>query len=355
MSYKDKKKWSETDYNAWIADGEPVNKTVVELAMTDNRNITNLSDNIYNLRNLKRLVLTDTSISQLPSSIGRLRFLELLGLDDTNIVTLPTEIRSIVNYDKNRIEKTITISVDNTPLSRNPPNIVYDLPRRFRITPLISPWNPSKQQLIAMGTVEETISPEELANDIISTEEKPISEFLNEGFKIFMYNTKYFALKKEVIEPQINDKQKQYYLCRGNEPTIITNKNPLISTRLITPFQGFVFKDQLTSAFASANNYFKLMEKNKNIKVKKGLLLGNDCISSQDSLYEIQVVNVTVGMGMGMGMEQQSSSSSTNSEIYGDNSRGGKSRSRKRKTIKRKTIKRKTIKRKTNKRKTKKR
>ena len=172
-----------------------------------------------------------------------------------------------------------------------------------------------------------------------------------------MYNTKYFALKKEVIEPQINDKQKQYYLCRGNEPTIITNKNPLISTRLITPFQGFVFKDQLTSAFASANNYFKLMEKNKNIKVKKGLLLGNDCISSQDSLYEIQVVNVTVGMGMGMGMgmEQQSSSSSTNSEIYGDNSRGGKNRSRKRKTIKRKTIKRKTNKRKTNKRKTKKR
>ena len=336
MSYKDKKKWSETDYNAWIADGEPVNKTVVELAMTDNRNITNLSDNIYNLRNLKRLVLTDTSISQLPSSIGRLRFLELLGLDDTNIVTLPTEIRSIVNNDKNRIEKTITISVDNTPLSRNPPNIVYDLPRRFRVTPLISPWSPSKQQLIAMGTVEETISPEELANDIISSEEKPISEFLNEGFKIFMYNTKYFALKKEVIEPQINDKQKQYYLCRGNDPTIITNKNPLISTRLITPFQGFVFKDQLTSAFASANNYFKLMEKNKNIKVKKGLLLGNDCISSQDSLYEIQVVNVTVGMGMGM--DQQSSSSSTNSEIYGDNSRGGRSR-KTRKTRKRKNSK----------------
>jgi hypothetical protein len=151
-----------------------------------------------------------------------------------------------------------------------------------------------------------------------------------------MYNTKYFALKKEVIEPQINDKQKQYYLCRGNDPTIITNKNPLISTRLITPFQGFVFKDQLTSAFASANNYFKLMEKNKNIKVKKGLLLGNDCISSQDSLYEIQVVNVTVGMGMGM--DQQSSSSSTNSEIYGDNSRGGRSR-KTRKTRKRKNSK----------------
>jgi Leucine-rich repeat (LRR) protein len=203
MSYKDKKKWSVTDYNAWIADGELPNTTVVELAMTDNKNITNLSDNIGNLRNLKRLVLTDTSISQLPSSIGRLKFLEVLGLDDTNIVTLPTEIRSIINYDRNRIEKPIYISIDNTPLSRNPPNIVYDLPRRFRVTPLISPWNPSKQQLIAMGTVEETISPEELANDIITMEEKPISEFLNEGFKIFMYNTKYFALKIEFIEPQI--------------------------------------------------------------------------------------------------------------------------------------------------------
>jgi Leucine-rich repeat (LRR) protein len=322
MSYKDKKKWSVTDYNDWIADGELPNTTVLELAMTDNKNITNLSDNIGNLRNLKRLVLTDTSISQLPSSIGRLKFLEVLGLDDTNIVTLPTEIRSIVTYDRNRIEKPIYISVDNTPLSRNPPNIVYDLPRRFRVTPLISRWNPSKQQLIAMGTVEETISPEELANDIITMEEKPISEFLNEGFKIFMYNTKYFALKKEFIEPQINDKKKQYYLCKGNNPTIITNNNPLISTILITPFQGFVFKDQLTTAFASANNYFKLMEKNKNIKVKKGLLLGNDCISITDSLYEIKVLNVTAGM------EQQSSSSSTNSEIYGDNSRGGRSRKR---------------------------
>ena len=261
MSYKDKKKWSVTDYNDWIADGELPNTTVVELAMTDNKNITNLSDNIGNLRNLKRLILTDTSISQLPSSIGRLKFLEVLGLDDTNIVTLPTEIRSIINYDRNRIEKPIYISIDNTPLSRNPPNIVYDLPRRFRVTPIIKPWNPSKQELIAMGPVEETISPEELANDIISMEEKPISEFLNEGFKIFMYNTKYFALKKEFIEPQINDKKKQYYLCKGNDPTIITNNNPLISTILITPFQGFVFKDQLTTAFASANNYFKLMEK----------------------------------------------------------------------------------------------
>ena len=329
MSYKDKKKWSVTDYNAWIADGELPNTTVVELAMTDNKNITNLSDNIGNLRNLKRLVLTDTSISQLPSSIGRLKFLEVLGLDDTNIVTLPTEIRSIVTYDRNRIEKPIYISVDNTPLSRNPPNIVYDLPRRFRVTPLISRWNPSKQQLIAMGTVEETISPEELANDIITMEEKPISEFLNEGFKIFMYNTKYFALKKEFIEPQINDKKKQYYLCKGNNPTIITNNNPLISTILITPFQGFVFKDQLTTAFASANNYFKLMEKNKNIKVKKGLLLGNDCISITDSLYEIKVLNVTMGMGM-----EQSSSSSTNSEIYVDNTRGGRSRKRKGKSRK---------------------
>jgi hypothetical protein len=322
MSYKDKKKWSVTDYNDWIADGELPNTTVVELAMTDNKNITNLSDNIGNLRNLKRLILTDTSISQLPSSIGRLRFLELLGLDDTNIVTLPTEIRSIVTYDRNRIEKPIYISVDNTPLSRNPPNIVYDLPRRFRVTPLISRWNPSKQQLIAMGTVEETISPEELANDIITMEEKPISEFLNEGFKIFMYNTKYFALKKEFIEPQINDKKKQYYLCKGNDPTIITNNNPLISTILITPFQGFVFKDQLTTAFASANNYFKLMEKNKNIKVKKGLLQDNECTAINDSLYEIKVLNVTAGM------EQQSSSSSSNSEIYGDNSRGGRSRKR---------------------------
>ena len=323
MSYKDKKKWSEIDYNAWIADGEQPNKTVVELAMTDNRNITNLSDNIGNLRNLKRLILTDTSITQLPSSIGRLKFLELLGLDDTNIVTLPIEIRSIVNYDKNRIEKPIYISVDNTPLSRNPPNIVYDLPRRFRVTPIIKPWNPSKQQLISMGTVEETISPEELANDIISMEEKPISEFLNEGFKIFMYNTKYFALKKEFIEPQINDKKKQYYLCKGNDPTIITNNNPLISTILITPFQGFVFKDQLTTAFASANNYFKLMEKNKNIKVKKGLLQDNECTAITDSLYEIKVLNVTMGMGM-----EQSSSSSTNSEIYVDNTRGGRSRKR---------------------------
>jgi len=332
MSYKDKKKWSVTDYNAWIADGELPNTTVVELAMTDNKNITNLSDNIGNLRNLKRLILTDTSISQLPSSIGRLRFLELLGLDDTNIVTLPIEIRSIVNYDKNRIEKPIYISIDNTPLSRNPPNIVYDLPRRFRVTPLISPWNPSKQQLIAMGTVEETISPEELANDIISSEEKPISEFLNEGFKIFMYNTKYFALKKEVIEPQINDKKNQYYLCKGNNPTTITNNNPLISTRSITPFDGYVFKDQLTTAFASANNYFKLMEKNKNIKVKKGLLLGNDCISITDSLYEIKVLNVTMGM-------EQSSSSSTNSEIYVDNTRGGRSRKRKGKSRKSKSRK----------------
>ncbi len=322
MSYKDKKKWSVTDYNAWIADGELPNTTVVELAMTDNKNITNLSDNIGNLRNLKRLVLTDTSISQLPSSIGRLKFLEVLGLDDTNIVTLPTEIRSIINYDRNRIEKPIYISIDNTPLSRNPPNIVYDLPRRFRVTPLISPWNPSKQQLIAMGTVEETISPEEIANDIITMEEKPISEFLNEGFKIFMYNTKYFALKKEFIEPQINDKKKQYYLCKGNDPTIITNNNPLISTILITPFQGFVFKDQLTTAFNSANNYFKLSEKNKNIKVKKGLLQDNECIAISDSLYEIKVVIFP------MGMEQQSSSSSSNSEIYRDNSRGGRSRKR---------------------------
>ena len=335
MSYKDKKKWSETDYNAWIADGELPNTTVVELAMTDNKNITNLSDNIGNLRNLKRLVLTDTSISQLPSSIRRLRFLERLVLDDTNIVTLPTEIRSIVNFDRNRIEKPIYISVDNTPLSRNPPNIVYDLPRRFRVTPLISPWNPSKQQLIAMGTVEETISPEELANDIITMEEKPISEFLNEGFKIFMYNTKYFALKKEFIEPQINDKKKQYYLCKGNDPTIITNNNPLISTILITPFQGFVFKDQLTTAFASANNYFKLMEKNKNIKVKKGLLLDNECTAISDSLYEIKVVNVTMGM-------EQSNSSSTNSEIYGENTRGGRSRNRK--TRNKKTRKRKNSK-----------
>jgi hypothetical protein len=335
MSYKDKKKWSETDYNAWIADGELPNTTVVELAMTDNKNITNLSDNIGNLRNLKRLVLTDTSISQLPSSIRRLRFLERLVLDDTNIVTLPTEIRSIVNFDRNRIEKPIYISVDNTPLSRNPPNIVYDLPRRFRVTPIIKPWNPSKQELIAMGTVEETISPEELANDIISMEEKPISEFLNEGFKIFMYNTKYFALKKEFIEPQINDKKKQYYLCKGNDPTIITNNNPLISTILITPFQGFVFKDQLTTAFASANNYFKLMEKNKNIRVKKGLLQDNECTAISDSLYEIKVVNVTMGM-------EQSNSSSTNSEIYGENTRGGRSRNRK--TRNKKTRKRKNSK-----------
>lgn len=341
MSYKDKKKWSATDYNDWIADGELPNTTVVELAMTDNKNITNLSDNIGNLRNLKRLVLTDTSISQLPSSIRRLRFLERLVLDDTNIVTLPTEIRSIVNFDRNRIEKPIYISVDNTPLSRNPPTIVYDLPRRFRVTPLIKPWNPSKQELIAMGTVEETISPEELANDIISMEEKPISEFLNEGFKIFMYNTKYFALKKEFIEPQINDKKKQYYLCKGNDPTIITNNNPLISTILITPFQGFVFKDQLTTAFESANNYFKLIEKIKNIKVKKGLLQDNECTAISDSLYEIKVVNVT----MGMGMEQQSSSSSTNSEIYGENTRGGRSRNRKtrnRKTRNKKTRNKKT-------------
>jgi hypothetical protein len=76
------------------------------------------------------------------------------------------------------------------------------------------------------------------------------------------------------------------------------------------------------------------MEKNKNIRVKKGLLLGDDCTAINDSLYEIKVVNFP------MGMEEKSSSSSTNSEIYGANTRGGRNiKSRNKKTKKRKNSK----------------
>jgi hypothetical protein len=119
------REWTKREYTNWLNSGELQNDDVEVLQLNNNNDITNLSDNIYKLINLKEINLSRTPITQLPSSIGDLKNLEELYLQNSGIESLPEELKNI--------KRPIKIVANNTPLSRNPNFGLENWPPNFYI------------------------------------------------------------------------------------------------------------------------------------------------------------------------------------------------------------------------------
>jgi Leucine-rich repeat (LRR) protein len=123
--YNFKRDWRKRQYTDWLNSGGLPDYNVETLHLNNDNDITNLSDNINNLPNLKEINLSRTPITQLPSSIGQLNNLEELYLQHSGIESLPEELKNIT--------RPIKIVAYGTPLSRNPNSGLQNWPPNFYI------------------------------------------------------------------------------------------------------------------------------------------------------------------------------------------------------------------------------
>jgi Leucine-rich repeat (LRR) protein len=311
--------------------------------LNNNNDITNLSDNINNLPNLKEINLSRTPITQLPSSIGQLNNLEELNLQNSGIESLPEELKNIT--------RPIKIVAYGTPLSRNPNSGLQNWPPNFYIfsksaldqTMLLSIQQltqryPRQQQQQQIQKTSLQINLDARPNDYIGLNEYSVSEFLQQGYKIFIKGNVYYAVKPEpTLFAQINDNRNEYYICNrlANGGFERTNVKPLFSINIITGFQGFVSKEQLVMALNSQDNYFEITEKGDNIAVIKGPGGSANCKEANAKIYEIKIVEPIIS-------SSSSNQNNTNNKYsflqnlnkrHSDIFKGG----RKRRTVKRKT------------------
>jgi hypothetical protein len=341
--YNFKREWTKRQYTDWLTKGGLPDYNVEVLQLNNNNDITNLSDNINNLPNLKEINLSRTPITQLPSSIGQLNNLEELNLQNSGIESLPEELKNIT--------RPIKIVAYGTPLSRNPNSGLQNWPPNFYIfsksaldqTMLLSIQQltqryPRQQQQQQIQKTSLQINLDARPNDYIGLNEYSVSEFLQQGYKIFIKGNVYYAVKPEpTLFAQINDNRNEYYICNrlANGGFERTNVKPLFSINIITGFQGFVSKEQLVMALNSQDNYFEITEKGDNIAVIKGPGGSANCKEANAKIYEIKIVEPIIS-------SSSSNQNNTNNKYsflqnlnkrHSDIFKGG----RKRRTVKRKT------------------
>jgi hypothetical protein len=354
--YNFKRDWQKRQYADWLNSGGLPDYNVETLHLSNNNDITNLSDNINNLPNLKEINLSRTPITQLPSSIGQLNNLEELYLQNSGIESLPEELKTIT--------RPIKIVAYGTPLSRNPNSGLQNWPPNFYIfsksaldqTMLLSIQQltqryPRQQQQKTSLQINLDTRP----NDYIGLNEYSLSEFLQQGYKIFIKGNVYYAVKPEpTLFAQINNNKNEYYICNrlANGGFERTNVKPLFSINIITGFQGFVSKEQLKMALNSQDNYFEITEKGDNIAVIKGPGGSENCEEANAKIYEIKIVEPIISNSSSSSSNQNNTNNKYSflqnlNKRHSDIFKGG----RKRKTNKRRTNKRRTNKRNTKKRK----
>ena len=361
----------------------------LEVLILENTDIEILPESIGNLKNLRVLNLINTELETLPPSIGQLDKLDTLNLDYTKIATLPEELKNITG------NRQIKITIYETSMADD---IQYGLqlrswPSKFIIQPLPPEQATPPQQL---ATNRGQVNPYEKAKDIIGmNDDESLKELLNQGYKIFMCRGLYYATSLGSLSGHINDTENEYYICNrlADGRFQRTEATPLISTNIITGFQGFVEKEQLLMALNSQNNYFEISEQGENVVVIKGRPnphLYEICKEANAKKYDIRVIDVierdelmsklkmkTDYSDVFKDVESDNDNDNDNEESYrntfkdvksdneeayrntfkdvnSDNVGGGRTRrfkrTNKRGTVKRRINKRRTVKRKTNKR-----
>lgn len=368
----------------------------IESLILENTDIETLPESIGNLNNLYVLNLTNTELETLPSSIGQLYNLNTLNLDYTKIDRLPEELK--------KINRPITITIDGA-LLIDEKNTEYfsqlsSWPANFTFYP---PPPPPPAPAQPLSTIRGQVNPYVKAKDIISVnEDESVKELLKQKYKIFMFRGYYYATSLKSLladenDPEsgyIDNPENEYYICDrlADGRFQRTESTPLISTNIITEFQGFVDKAQLLTALNSENNYFELSEQGEDIVVIKGPpnpYSHNICKEANAKKYDIKVIDVIDSRELMSKLKMKTDFSdvftdiesdneedvrntfkdvsSDNEEDYrntfkdvnSDNAGGGRTRrvkrTNKRRTVKKRTVKRKTVKRRTNKRRTNKR
>lgn len=369
------------------------NLNLVEFLILENTYIETLPESIGNLENLRVLNLINTELKTLPSSIGKLNKLGTLNLDYTKIERLPEELKNIIGY------MPLKITIAETPMETNTyGSQLRSWPSKFTFEPL-----PAEQAPTPLVTKRGQVNPYVKAKDIISVnEDESVKELLKQKYKIFMCRGYYYAtsLKSLLIDENdpesgyIDNPENEYYICDrlADGRFQRTESTPLISTNIITEFQGFVDKAQLLTALNSENNYFELSEQGEDIVVIKGPpnpYSHKICEEAKAKKYDIKVIDVIDSRELMSKLKMKTDFSdvftdiesdneedyrntfkdvnSDNEEVYrktfkdvnSDNAGGGRTRrvkrTNKRRTVKRGINKRRTVKRRSNKRKTKKR
>jgi Leucine-rich repeat (LRR) protein len=346
--YNFKRDWQKRQYTDWLNSGGLPDYNVETLHLSNNNDITNLSDNINNLPNLKEINLSRTPITQLPSSIGQLNNLEELYLQNSGIESLPEELKTIT--------RPIKIVAYGTPLSRNPNSGLQNWPPNFYIfskSALDQTMLLSIQQLTQRYPRQQQqqktslqINLDTRPNDYIGLNEYSVNEFLQQGYKIFIKGNVYYAVKPEdELFAQINDNRNEFYICNRSANGVFkrTNVNPLFSINIITGFQGFVSKEHLKMALNSQDNYFEITEKGDNIAVIKGHPnsgVFSICEEANAKIYEIKIVEPIISNSSSSSSNQNNTNNKysflqnlnkRHSDIF--KGKGG----RKRRTVKRKT------------------
>jgi Leucine-rich repeat (LRR) protein len=98
--------WCVEEYQSWVADGCPLNLSVVTLKMSETffnypikSPLTSIVKEINNLPNLEVIDVSGNAITIIPDEIGELKHLRVLHLSSNNLTELP---RSISGLDLTR-------------------------------------------------------------------------------------------------------------------------------------------------------------------------------------------------------------------------------------------------------------
>jgi Leucine-rich repeat (LRR) protein len=92
---------------------------ITELAFDKNDNLTEIPEEIGNIKSLLVFSVSGLPINSLPASIGNLVSLQTLTIRETNLSSLPPETRFLVNLK--------TLNLEHNNINSIPP-VIYDLP-----------------------------------------------------------------------------------------------------------------------------------------------------------------------------------------------------------------------------------